>query len=134
MNGALVPHCPHPYVIHHSPWCRHLLIYCSPICDLLFIPEAGSPHQFLIIPDREFHAGYYCAPFTLIAIILETFIRGGSMISRRRGRQPSMGRRQHTNFPKNCMKFRKVWSVEGGVLRGHIPWIRHCLCSYCGRK
>ena len=39
-----------------------------------------------------------------------TNIRGGSRISHRWGRQPSRGRRQHTNFPKNCMKLRKFWS------------------------
>ena len=42
-------------------------------------------------------------------------IRDGYRIPRRRGRQP-LGGRQHTNlpdFPKNCMKLRKFWSVEG---------------------
>ena len=39
-----------------------------------------------------------------------THYRGGSRIPRRRGRQPSMRKRQHTNFPKNCMKLRKCWS------------------------
>ena len=41
--------------------------------------------------------------------------RGGSRIPHRRGRQPSGGRSQHTNFPKNCMKLRKFWSVGGGA-------------------
>ena len=34
------------------------------------------------------------------------------------------GGRQHTNlsdFPENCMKLRKFWSVGGAP-----PWIRHC--------
>ena len=46
--------------------------------------------------------------------------RGGSRIPRRRGCQPSMGRRQDTNFPKNCMKLRNFWFVGG-----HPLWIRH---------
>ena len=37
--------------------------------------------------------------------------RRRSRISCRRGRQHSRGRRQHTNFPKNCMKLRKFWSL-----------------------
>ena len=52
--------------------------------------------------------------------------RGGYRILRRRGRQPSGGGRQHTNlpdFPKNCMKLRKFWSVGGapGVPRLYPP-------------
>ena len=46
-----------------------------------------------------------------------TCYRGGSRIPCRRGRQPSEGACQHTilsNFPKNCMKSRKFWTVGGG--------------------
>ena len=42
--------------------------------------------------------------------------RAGSRIPHRRGRQPVGGGGQHTNlpdFPKNCMKLRKFWSVGG---------------------
>ena len=47
-------------------------------------------------------------------IVLTAFnCRGGSRIPRRRGRQPSMEKRQHANFPKNCMKLRKFWSLGG---------------------
>ena len=44
--------------------------------------------------------------------------RGGSRIPCRRGHQPSMGRHQHTNFSKNCMKLRKCLSVGPSVRRG----------------
>ena len=57
--------------------------------------------------------------------ILE-MIRGGSRISRRRGRHPSRGMCQHTHFPKNCMKLRKFWSVGGDRAPRAPPWIRHC--------
>ena len=60
-----------------------------------------------------------------------SFSRGGSRISRRRGRQPFGGGRQHTNlpdFPKNCMKLRTFWSVGGAP--GAPPWIRHCLVGF----
>ena len=40
-------------------------------------------------------------------------LQGGSRISCRRGRQ-------HTNFPKNCMKLIKFWSV-GGTRAGAPP-------------
>ena len=46
--------------------------------------------------------------------------RGGLRIPRRRGSQSSVGRRQHTNFPKNWMKFRQFWSV-GGCVPGALP-------------
>ena len=55
--------------------------------------------------------------------------RGGYRIPRRRGAN-SQGGRQHTNqldFPKNCMKLRKFWSVGGARVKGAPPWIRHCL-------
>ena len=53
--------------------------------------------------------------------------RGGSSISRRRGRQPSRGRCHHTNIPKNCIKLRKYWYGGGrGTCTGGAPWIRHC--------
>ena len=42
---------------------------------------------------------------------INILFRGGSRISRRRGCQPSEGRHQHTNFPKNCMKLRTFWSI-----------------------
>ena len=37
------------------------------------------------------------------------------------GCQPSMGRCQHTSFPKNFVKLRKVWSVGGGHAPGALP-------------
>ena len=46
------------------------------------------------------------------------------------GANPPGGVRQHTNlpdFPKNCMKLRKFWSVGGGMRREYPPWIRHCI-------
>ena len=46
------------------------------------------------------------------------------------GANPPGGVRQHTNladFPKNCMKLRKFWSVGGGMRRECPPWIRHCI-------
>ena len=48
--------------------------------------------------------------------------RGGSRIIRRRGHRPSSGGRQHMillNFPKNCMKLRKIWA-GGGLLPGAL--------------
>ena len=38
-------------------------------------------------------------------------------LSSTRGRQPSMGKRQHTNFPKKYMKLRKFlsWGWGGGA-------------------
>ena len=44
-------------------------------------------------------------------------VRGGSSIPRRRGRQPFEGGGWRQDmilpiFPKNCMKLRRVWSVE----------------------
>ena len=64
---------------------------------------------------------------SLDSTALQQHTRGGSRISR----QPSKGRRQYTNFPKNCMKLRKFWSV-GGVCAGGAPLgsaTAHCLNS-----
>ena len=59
---------------------------------------------------------------------IKTVTRGGYKgIPRRRGRQPVGGANMDQNlpnFPKNCMKLRKFWSV-GGAHRGRPPWIRH---------
>ena len=46
---------------------------------------------------------------------------GGFRFSRRRGYQPSRRGRQHTclpDFPKNCVKLRKCWSVGGSACQG----------------
>ena len=50
--------------------------------------------------------------------IVTEVLSGGSRISRRWGEGNSPGRgRQHTvlpNFPKNCMKFERIWTPGGG--------------------
>ena len=69
---------------------------------------------------------------TLIGIFYSFWsgTRGGSMILRRRGRQSFREGRQPMilpNFPKNCMKLRKLWTVGGALLTSATG---HVSCKY----
>ena len=47
------------------------------------------------------------------------------------GAEPFMGGCQHTKFPKNCMKLRKLWSVGGPPLDPPLHHVYQCCTNSC---